>query len=337
MCYLELSKGNMLLQGEEACILEMKKTANVVAARSSKLNRNFGLRRNMPFYLMFLPVMVYLLVFRIFPILYSLMLSAVNYKPMKGVFGSKFVGFKYYAQFFKSVFFWRLIRNTLAINLLQLTIGFVIPIILALLLNEVTHAKYKKLVQSVTYLPNLISSVVVVSIMVQILSPNGLVNSFLHFIGKEDTVYFFTEPNYFWSIFTIMTIWQGAGRSAIIYLAAITGIDSELYEAAALDGAGRWQQVFKITLPCLTPTIVILFLMAVGRILDVGYDSILLMYNESIYSTADVIGTYIYRAGVLDGNYSYTSAVGFFQSVMGLLLVIGANKLSRKLTESSLW
>ena len=315
----------------------MKKTAGRPVEGIANRNKRFGFRKNLPLYLMFSPVIVYLFVFRIFPIIYSLFLSTVSYKPMKGVFGSKFVGIKYYAQFFKSVFFWRLIRNTLAINALQLTIGFVIPIILALLLNEVTHSKYKKLVQSVTYLPNLISSVVVVSILVQILSPNGLVNSFLHHMGKKDTIYFFTEPSYFWFIFTAMTIWQGAGRSAIIYLAAITGIDSELYEAAALDGAGRLQQVFKITLPCLMPTIVILFLMAVGRILDVGYDSILLMYNESIYSTADVIGTYIYRAGVLDGNYSYTSAVGFFQSIMGLLMVIGANKLSKKFTESSLW
>ncbi len=300
------------------------------------INR-YAVKKNLPLYLMFLPVVVYLFVFRIFPIIYSLLLSTVNYKPMKGLLGSRFVGFKYYAQFLRSVFFWRLIRNTLAINLLQLTIGFVIPILLALLLNEVTHAGFKKLVQSVTYLPNLISSVVVVSILVQLLSPNGLVNLFLRHLGAEKPVYFFTEPSYFWAIYTVMTIWQGAGRSAIIYLAAITGIDNELYEAASLDGAGRLQQVFSITLPCLTPTIVILFLMAVGRILDVGYDSILLMYNESIYSTADVIGTYIYRAGVLDGNYSYTSAVGFFQSVMGLLMVIGANRLSKKTTESSLW
>jgi len=314
----------------------MKKSGEDAGRR--KVLRRRSIKRSMPLYIMFLPVLVYYVVFKFVPIVYSMALSVVNYKPAKGLFRSTFVGMKYYGQFIQSVYFWRLITNTMVLNALQLTIGFVIPIILALMLNEVTHTRYKKLVQSVTYLPNLISSVVLVSIVVQILSPAGMVNSMLKsFFGRTESIYFFSDPKYFRTIYTAMSIWQGAGRSAIIYLAAITGIDKELYEAASLDGANRWAQLFHITLPCLTPTIVILFVMRIGHILDVGYDTILLMYNSAIYDTADVIGTYVYRAGILEGRYSYTSAVGFFQSVIGLLLVIGANKLSNKLTETGLW
>ena len=236
-----------------------------------------------------------------------------------------------------SVFFWRLLRNTLVINLLQLTVGFIAPIILALLLNEVGRTKFKRLVQSITYLPNFISSVVVVSMVTVFLSPTtGVVNSVLERFGME-RVYFLGEPAYFWGIYTLMTIWQTAGYSAIIYLASLTNISPELYEAAKIDGAGRWNQLKNVTLPGIASTIVLLFLMKIGTVLEVGYETIVLMYSPSIYSTADVIGTYVYRRGILNGEYSFASAVGFFQSIMGLILVIIANKLARKYTETSLW
>lgn len=184
---------------------------------------------------------------------------------------------------------------------------------------------------------NFISSVVVVGMVVTFLSPStGLINNILARFGME-RVNFLTEPSYFWIIYTIMTIWQTAGYSAIIYLASLTGISSELYEAARIDGAGRWAQLLHITLPGLTPTIVLLFLMKIGRVLDVGYETIVLMYNPSIYSTADVIGTYVYRRGILNGEYSFASAVGFFQSVIGLLLVLFANRVAKKTSETSLW
>ena len=204
-------------------------------------------------------------------------------------------------------------------------------------MNEVGRLKYKKLVQTVTYLPNFISSVVVVGMVVTFLSPStGLINNILAGLGFS-RINFLTEPSYFWIIYTVMTIWQTAGYSAIIYLAALTGIGSELYEAARIDGAGRWAQLFHITLPGLTPTIVLLFLMKIGRVLDVGYETIVLMYNPSIYSTSDVIGTYVYRRGILNGEYSFASAVGFFQSIIGLLLVLLANRIARKTSETSLW
>lgn len=291
----------------------------------------------MPFYIMFIPVFIYFVVFRYVPLLLSLIISIQKYQPAKGIFNSKWVGLDYYRQFIDSVFFWRLLRNTLGINFLQLTIGFAAPVILALLLNEVGRMRYKKLVQTVTYLPNFISSVVVVGMVVTFLSPStGLINNVLAHLGLE-RVNFLTEPSYFWGIYTIMTIWQTAGYSAIIYLASLTGISSELYEAARIDGAGRWAQLFHITLPGLTPTIVLLFLMKIGRVLDVGYETIVLMYNPSIYSTADVIGTYVYRRGILNGEYSFASAVGFFQSVIGLILVLFANLAAKKTSETSLW
>lgn len=302
-----------------------------------KQNMRNSIKKNIPFYVMFIPVLIYFVIFRYVPLLLSLIISLEKYQPAKGIFSSKWVGLEYYKQFINSVFFWRLIRNTLEINFLQLTVGFVAPIILALLLNEVGRMRYKKLVQTVTYLPNFISSVVVVGMVVTFLSPStGLVNNILAHLGME-RINFLTEPSYFWGIYTVMTIWQTAGYSAIIYLASLTGISSELYEAARIDGAGRWAQLFHITLPGLTPTIVLLFLMKIGRVLDVGYETIVLMYNPSIYSTADVIGTYVYRRGILNGEYSFASAVGFFQSVIGLMLVLFANKIAKKTSETSLW
>lgn len=296
-----------------------------------------GIKKYTPFYIMFFPVLAYYVIFRYIPLIFSLIISLIKYQPAKGILHSKFVGLEYYLQFIKSKFFIRLIRNTLAINLLQLTIAFVAPIILALMLNEVSRIKYKKLVQTVTYLPNFISSVVVVSMVVTFLSPStGLINNILEALGME-RLNFLTEPGYFWMIYTLMTIWQTTGYTAIIYLAALTGINSELYEAAKIDGAGRWKQLWYVTLPGISSTIVLMFLMRVGRVLDVGYDTIILMYNPSIYSTADVIGTYVYRRGILNGEYSFGSAVGFFQSIIGLLLVVLANKISKKYTETSLW
>jgi putative aldouronate transport system permease protein len=296
-----------------------------------------GLKKYLPFYIMFLPVLIYYVVFRYVPLVYSFIISVVKYVPAKGILHSKFIGLDYYEQFISSTFFLRLIRNTLGINFLQLTIGFIAPIILALLLNEVGRTRYKKAVQTITYLPNFISSVVVVGMVVTFLSPSeGLVNNILSAFGVE-RVNFLTEPGYFWMIFTVMTIWQTAGYSAIIYLASLTGISSELYEAAKIDGANRWKQLWYVTLPGISSTIVLMFLMKVGRVLDVGYETIVLMYNPSIYSTSDVIGTYVYRRGILNGEYSFGSAVGFFQSIIGLLLVVLANKIAKKYSEASLW
>ncbi|MCI7276140.1 MAG: ABC transporter permease subunit [Cuneatibacter sp.] len=299
-------------------------------------SKKHNIKKSFPLYIMFLPVLIYYLVFRYIPLIMSFIISIENYIPAKGILGSKFVGFRYYTQFLSSVFFWRLIRNTLVINLLQLTVGFAAPLVLALLLNEVEREKFKKSVQTITYLPNFISSVVVVGMVLSFLSTNGLINNILSSFGIP-RVNYMSEPKYFWGIYTIMTIWQTAGYNAIIYLASLSGISQELYEAARIDGAGRIAQLRYITLPGLTPTIVLLFLMKLGRVLDVGYETIILMYNSSIYETADVIGSYVYRRGILNAEYSFSSAVGFFQAALGLILVIAANKVSKKYTETGLW
>ncbi len=295
------------------------------------------LKSSYPLLLMFVPVFIYYVCFRYIPLLGALIISVKKYQPALGLMGSKWVGLDYFNQFTHSVFFWRLIRNTLAINFLQILLGFTAPIILALLLNEIGKRPFKRLVQSVTYLPNFISSVVVVGIVVVFLSPTtGVVNSIISKLGMEK-INFLTEPSYFWIIYTLMVIWQTTGYSAIIYLASLTGINPELYEAAKIDGAGRWSQLWHITLPGISPTIVILLLMRLGSLLEVGYETIILLYNPSVYSTADVISTYVYRRGILNGDYSFASAVGFFQSIIGLILVITANKLAKKYTETSLW
>lgn len=302
-----------------------------------KTNKWKLLKSNYALILMFLPVFLYYVIFRYTPLLGALIISVKKYQPALGIIRSKWAGFEYFGQFINSVFFWRLLRNTLAINMFQLVLGFTAPIILALLLNEVGSSKFKKLVQSVTYLPNFISSVVVVGIVIVFLSPStGLVNSIIAKFGAEK-INFMTEPSYFWIIYTLMVIWQTTGYSAIIYLAALTGINPELYEASKIDGAGRWSQLWHITLPGISSTIVILLLMRLGNLLEVGYESIILLYNPSIYSTADVISTYVYRRGILNGDYSFASAVGFFQSVIGLLLIITANKIAKKYTDTSLW
>lgn len=308
-------------------------------ATKNKNNKvtKLAIRKHLPLYIMFLPVLIYYVVFRYIPMIFSLIISVIRYQPAKGIFNSKFVGLDFYKQFIDSKFFLRLIRNTLGINLLQLTIGFVAPIILALLLNEVRKMRYKKAVQTVTYLPNFISSVVVVGMLVTFLSPStGLINNFRANMGME-RINFLTEPGYFWIIYTLMMIWQTAGYTAIIYLASLTGISPELYEAARIDGAGRWKQLWYVTLPGISTTIVLMFLMKIGRVLDVGYETIVLLYNPSIYSTSDVIGTYVYRRGILNGEYSFASAVSFFQSIIGLLLVVFANKIAKKYSEASLW
>jgi len=301
---------------------------------SSKLKL---LKSNYQLLLMFSPVFIYFVCFRYIPLIGAFIISLKKYQPALGIIRSKWVGFEYFHQFTSSVFFWRLIRNTLAINFFQLLLGFTAPIILALLLHEIGHSKFKRLVQSVTYLPNFISSVVVVGIVVVFLSPTtGVVNSIISKFGMEK-INFLTEPSYFWLIYTFMVIWQTTGYSAIIYLASLTGISPELYEASKIDGAGRWSQLRYITLPGISSTIVILLLMRLGNLLEVGYETIILLYNPSIYSTADVISTYVYRRGILNGDYSFASAVGFFQSVIGLLLVITANKIAKKYTDTSLW
>lgn len=287
-------------------------------------------------YLMFLPVLLYYAFFRYAPMA-GLAIGFKNFNAFLGFAKSEWVGVKYFKQFFESIYLWRLIRNTLVINLYDLLINFPASIILALMLNEVRNQRFKKVTQTITYMPYFISSVVIASMLVQFLSPSsGLINNIIAALGGERQ-YFMTQPDAFRIIYTLMNLWKNIGWNSIIFLAAMSGINSELYEACIVDGGGHWRRMWHVTLPGIASTIVVLIIMRLGHVMDAGYETILLLQNNANLETSDVIGTYVYRRGLKGGEYSYTTAVGMFQSVIGFALVIGANYLSRKYSETSLW
>lgn len=286
-------------------------------------------------YLMLIPAILFYIIFCYVP-MFGVTIAFQDYKVSRGIFGSEFVGFANFISFFKSYNFWQLLRNTLSISIMQIVWGFPAPIVLALMLNEVKRLKFKKAVQTITYMPHFISTVVVTSMILDFVSSEGLINTVRESLGL-DTILFMLDPKYFQPVYVISGIWQGIGWASIIYISALSSIDQELYEAATIDGAGRWKQMLHVTLPGIVPTITIMLVMQLGNIMSVGYDKIILMYNESIYETADVISTFVYRRGLMRGDYSYSTAVGLFNSVINLILLLTSNTLSKKLTGSGLW
>ncbi|MDF2651195.1 MAG: sugar transporter permease [Paenibacillus sp.] len=295
-----------------------------------------NLARDRFFYMLLIPFVVWYLIFAYKP-MYGLQIAFKDFSVFKGIAASPWVGFEHFISFFQGPYFARTIKNTLLISLYSMVWGFPAPIILALLLNELRNVMFKKTVQTLTYLPHFISVVVVAGIVTNFLAPsNGLLNILLDKMGLEK-IYFLTVPEYFRTIFVSMNIWKEVGFGAILYIAALSGINPELYEAAVIDGANKWRQIWHVTLPGILPTIMIMLILRIGHILDVGYEAIILLYQPATYETADVISTYMYRAGIKEGEYDLTTAVGLFNSLIGLLLVIIANRLSRKFTESGLW
>ena len=287
-------------------------------------------------YLMFLPVFLYYVIFRYGPML-GLSIAFKDFNAFLGFDKSPWVGFKYFEQFFNSIYLWRLVRNTLLINLYDLVFNFPAAIVLALLINELQNRRFKKTVQTITYLPYFISSVVIASMVVQFLSPSsGVINNMIAAMGG-DRQYFMVQPEAFRTIYTLMNLWKNIGWNSIIFLAAISGINGELYEACMVDGGGYLRRMWHITLPGIAGTIVVLLIMRLGHVMDAGYETILLLQNNANLETSDVIGTYVYRRGLKGGEYSYGTAVGMFQSVIGFALVIFANWLSRRYSETSLW
>ena len=287
-------------------------------------------------YLMFLPVFFYYVIFRYAPML-GLSIAFKNFNAFLGFDKSPWVGFKFFQQFFNSVYLWRLVRNTLLINLYDLVFNFPAAIIMALLLNEVQNRRFKKVTQTITYLPYFVSSVVIASMVVQFLSPSsGIINNLIAALGGERE-YFLVQPESFRTIYTLMNLWKNIGWNSIIFLAAISGINGELYEACMVDGGGYLRRMWHITLPGIAGTIVVLLIMRLGHVMDAGYETILLLQNNANLETSDVIGTYVYRRGLKGGEYSYATAVGMFQSVIGFAMVIFANWLSRRYSETSLW
>lgn len=301
-------------------------------------NKGFikGMYHSRYLYLLILPAIVYYFVFHYMP-MYGVLIAFKDFNAYQGIWKSPWVGMKHFKAFFQSQFAPRLIRNTLLINLYDLAVGFPIPIILALFINELQKEWFKKSVQTIVYLPYFISTVVMCGMLVSFLSPSsGMINNLRELLGKEP-IHFLAEPSWFRTVYVWSGVWQGAGWGSIIYLAALTGIDVQLYEAATVDGATKWQKMIYITIPGILPTIIIMLIMRVGSMLSVGFEKIMLLYNPLTYETADVISTYVYRKGILDANYSYTAAIGLFNSIINFILLISVNKFSRRVSETSLW
>ena len=298
-----------------------------------RISRDFSLNKYK--YLLILPVLVYLFLFCYKP-MYGLVIAFQNYKPTRGIAGSKWVGFLWFETFFKDPYFFRLIRNTFLLSLLNIVFGFPAPILLALLLNEVGNNKFKRTVQTITYMPYFISMVVMCSIIKIYCQENGLFSQIAEFFGGSRKNYLM-DAGAFRPIHVLSGIWQGIGWNSIIYLAALAGIDQAQYEAARIDGANRFQQVLHITIPGILPTIVILFVLRMGSILNVGYEKVLLLYNTSTYETADVLSTYIYRMGLESQKYSLSTAVGLFNTLVNIVFLVLTNWISRRTTESGLF
>ncbi|NQX61735.1 sugar ABC transporter permease [Paenibacillus qinlingensis] len=307
--------------------------ANLRSKRSTYLKQ---WKRGKYLFLLFLPTLLFYLLFKYVP-MFGLVISLKNYNLFKGVWASEWVGFKYYKLFWENPDFFKLIYNTFMLGIYRLIFGFLAPILLALLLNEARHAFFKRFVQTVSYLPHFISNVVAASMVLMFLSPSsGIVNHLIQVFGFEP-INFMVMPGMFRSVYVISEIWQHVGWETIIYLAALTSIDPQLYEAAEMDGAGRWRKIANVTLPGIAPAIVIVFILNVGHVLDIGFEKVFLLYNPAIYETADIISTYVYRTGIGQGNYSYATAIDFFTGIVSLVFIYSANWISRRVGETSLW
>ncbi|WP_238456084.1 ABC transporter permease [Lederbergia galactosidilytica] len=293
------------------------------------------LKRNKYIYIMALPVVIYYIIFHYGP-MYGVQIAFKDFSLTEGIWGSQWIGFKHFLDFFKGFYFWRLIRNTFLINIYELLLAFPAPIILALLLNELRKMWFKRIVQTISYLPHFISVVVVVGMLVDFTTQDGLINQFLILFGIEP-ISFLQKPEWFRTLYIGSGIWQSIGWGSIIYLAAMSNINSELYEAAKIDGANRFKQALHVTIPGIAPIIIILLILQIGSMMSVGFEKIILMYNPLTYDTADVISTYVYRKGILEANFSFSAAVGLFNAVINLTLLVLANRISAKVSETSLW
>ncbi len=293
------------------------------------------MQRNYSLYLLVLPVILFYALFHYKP-MYGLIIAFKRFNPSLGIMDSPWVGFSNFEQFFKGFYFARVLKNTLIISFANLIFSFPAAIIMALLLNEIKNKMFAKTVQTITYMPHFISLVVVCGMVVDFVSYDGVINQILAMFGVEP-VMFLQNPKAFVPIYVISGIWQEVGWSSIIYLAAISGINAELYEAATIDGAGKLRQVLAVTLPGIAPTVVIMLLLSIGNIMSLGYEKIILLYNPMIYETSDVISSYVYREGLENFNFGLSTAVGLFNSVINFILVMVANKMSRLISDTSLW
>ncbi|NOU86309.1 ABC transporter permease subunit [Paenibacillus sp. LMG 31460] len=291
------------------------------------------------YYYLIIPGMLYFLIFDYIP-MFGIIVAFKDISPFEGVsaiFTSEWVGFKHFIRFWNSYYFWNVMRNTLLISGYKLLFGFPASILLALLLNELRHAVYKRIVQTISYLPHFISTVVVAGLAMMVLSTDGgMVNAIIVQFGGQP-IHFLGDPTYFRSVLIISHVWQTIGWGSILYLAAMTGIDPGLYEAAKMDGAGRTRQAWHITLPGIAPVIVILLILSIGGLLNAGFEKVLLLYSPAVYEVADIIDTYVYREGLSKLDYSFATAVGLFKNVLAMFLILGANYMAKKMNQTGIW
>lgn len=307
-----------------------KKTGNSLGKTLAK-----EFKRNWVLYVMMVPALIYFLLYCYFP-MFGLVIAFQDYRVGDSFLGGEFVGFKHFTDFFQSYYFGRLLMNTFLLSMGVLIFGYPVPLIFALLLNEVRHLKFKKLAQTITYLPHFISLVVICGLILDFTKMDGLINTLIKACGGEP-IPFMSKPEWFKPVYIISDIWSSFGWNSIIFIAALLGIDQEQYEAASLDGAGRLKKILYISIPGITPVIMTTLLMRLGRVMSLGFEKVFNLYNASTYETADIISTFVYRQGILNANYSSAAAIGLFNAVINLALVMAANRISKKLTESSLW
>lgn len=318
------------------------KGTNKKAQKVSNINNiSFGrrlksdMKRNYPLYILMIPVLLYYIIFCYKP-MYGAIIAFKEYSPTLGVWGSPWVGFEQFRRFFANPDFVRILKNTLLISITNIAFGFPAPIILALLFNELPFKKFKTVSQTISYLPHFISLVVACGLIKSFVSQGGIIYQLVTALGGKN-VGLLSRPECFVPLYVISDIWQEVGWASIIYLAALAGVDQGLYEAAKIDGAGKWKQLLHVTLPSIMPTIIIMFILRMGSLLSVGYEKIILLYNPLIYETSDVISSYVYRVGLGKQSWSYSTAVGLLNAVINFVIIVIANKIASKFSETSLW
>lgn len=294
------------------------------------------MRKEYQLYLFILPAIIYFIIFHYLP-MYGVQIAFRKYTEVKGILGSTWIGFDNFRRFFSSYQFWRLMKNTLGLSFYSLIAEFPIPIILALLLNQVSNKKYKKFVQTVTYAPHFISLVVMIGMLQLFLSPtSGIVNHIIEMFGGKSIV-FLAEPSYFKHMYVFSAVWQHTGWGAILYLATLASVGPELYEAAKVDGASKWQIVCNIDFPSILPTATIMLILNVGRLMNIGMQKALLLQNSINISASEIIPTYVYKMGIINAQFSYSTAIGLFNSIVNIILLVSVNKFAKKVSETSLW
>ncbi|MDQ0976035.1 putative aldouronate transport system permease protein [Neobacillus niacini] len=318
--------------------MEMARKANSVIDSAAKVKRGLKFKKifsNYQLYLFLLPALIYFIVFHYLP-MYGILIAFKDFVATKGIMGSPWVGFKHFERFFESFQFWTLIKNTLGLSVVQLIVGFPLPIFLALMLNQIRSEKYKRFVQTVVYAPHFISVVVLAGMIFVFFSNNGLINNIILLFGG-DPISFMAKPEWFKPLYIASGVWQETGWAAIIYLAALAGVSPELHEAAVMDGANKWQRIFHVDIPAIMPTAVILLILSVGGIMNIGFEKAYLLQTPMNQPSAEIIPTYVYKMGLQQAQYSFAAAVGLFNAVINLILLIAVNKFAKKLSGTGLW